>query len=139
MSHDWREVLRSQGYRVTPQRQLVLDAVRHLEHATPDDICAEVQRTAADLNLSTVYRALDVLERVGLVVHTHLGQGTTSYHAAEEADHLHVVCRGCGDVRNTPLRVAAELVETLRREQGFETDARHLTVFGTCQSCRAGA
>lgn len=139
MAERWREVLRSRGYRVTPQRRLVLQAIRDLEHATPDTICTKVQQTAADLNLSTVYRTLDVLERVGLITHTHLGQGSPSYHLAEEADHLHVVCRGCSEVRNIPLDVATELVDRLRRNEGFEADAHHITVFGMCGGCRANA
>ncbi|ASU82174.1 transcriptional repressor [Nocardiopsis gilva YIM 90087] len=140
MSHlTWREELRARGYRVTPQRQLVLEAVRELEHATPDAICTEVQKTAAGLNLSTVYRTLDVLEKVGLITHTHLGAGAPSYHLAEEADHLHVVCRECGEVTDTALELADPLVERLRRDLGFEADARHLTVVGQCSRCRAAA
>lgn len=136
--HTWREELRSRGYRVTPQRQLVLEAVRELEHATPDAICATVQKTASGLNLSTVYRTLDLLESVGLVTHTHLGGSSSSYHLAEEANHLHIVCRGCGDVSDTALDLADGLVQRLREEIGFDADARHLTVFGTCRSCRDG-
>ncbi|MFC7326414.1 Fur family transcriptional regulator [Marinactinospora rubrisoli] len=135
MVRTWREELRSRGYRVTPQRQLVLEAVGELEHATPDAICARVRRTASEVNLSTVYRTLDLLERIGLVTHTHLGQGSPAYHLAEEADHLHVVCRGCGEVSDVPLDVAAGLVAALRSDLGFEADVRHLTVFGACRSC----
>ncbi len=97
-----------------------------------------MQRTAAGLNLSTVYRTLDVLEKVGLVTHTLLGAGPPSYHLTEEADHLHVVCRGCGQVSDTALELADGLVERLRDEIGFEADARHLTVFGRCRTCRSG-
>ncbi|GAA3728129.1 Fur family ferric uptake transcriptional regulator [Spinactinospora alkalitolerans] len=139
MAHTWREELRSRGYRVTPQRQLVLEAVRELEHATPDAICGRVQRTASGVNLSTVYRTLDVLEKVGLVTHTHLGQGAPAYHLAEEANHLHVVCRSCGEVSDTTLDVAGGLVEALRRDMGFEADVQHLTVFGRCERCRGGS
>jgi Fur family ferric uptake transcriptional regulator len=132
----WREELRSRGYRATPQRRLVLEAVRDLDHATPDTIRDRVQQTSAELNLSTVYRTLDLLERIGLVTHTHLGAGSPSYHLAEEADHLHVVCRSCGAVADTPLGLADGLVERLRDDAGFEADARHLTVFGRCRACR---
>jgi Fur family ferric uptake transcriptional regulator len=132
----WREELRSRGYRATQQRRLVLEAVRDLDHATPDTIRDRVQQTSAELNLSTVYRTLDLLERIGLVTHTHLGAGSPSYHLAEEADHLHVVCRSCGAVADTPLDLADGLVERLRDDAGFEADARHLTVFGRCRACR---
>ncbi|MFM7212713.1 MAG: Fur family transcriptional regulator, partial [Actinomycetota bacterium] len=69
----WDERLRAQGYRITPQRQLVLEAVTRLGHGTPEEILAEVQRQATGVNLSTVYRTLDVLEEVGLVTHAHIG------------------------------------------------------------------
>ena len=72
-SIDLTEELRAKGYRLTPARQLVLGAVLALEHATPDAICAEVQRTASSVNLSTVYRTLELLEELSLVSHTHLG------------------------------------------------------------------
>lgn len=103
-----------------------------MDHATPDAIR---ERAGSGIDLSTVYRTLDVLERSGLVAHTHLGQGTV-YHLAEHADHLHLVCRGCGAVSDTPLSVAASLVEDLRENHAFDADARHLTVFGRCRDCR---
>lgn len=73
MSTDWKSDLRQRGYRLTPQRQLVLEAVDALEHATPDDILCEVRRTASGVNISTVYRTLELLEELGLVSHAHLG------------------------------------------------------------------
>jgi Fur family transcriptional regulator, ferric uptake regulator len=66
MSNEWDDVLRDQGYRITPQRQLVLEAVNTLGHATPEELLSEVQKTAAAVNLSTIYRTLEVLEQVGL-------------------------------------------------------------------------
>ena len=76
VSTDWKSDLRQRGYRLTPQRQLVLEAVDTLEHATPDDILVEVRKTASGVNISTVYRTLELLEELGLVSHAHLGHGT---------------------------------------------------------------
>src|SRR5207237_9273766 len=50
--HGWDEQLRARGYRVTPQRQLVLEAVARLDHATPEDIGAKVQQTARGATIS---------------------------------------------------------------------------------------
>ena len=133
---DLTRQLRAKGYRLTPARQLVLGAVAGLEHATPDAICAEVQRTASSVNLSTVYRTLELLEELGLVTHTHLGHGAPRYHLAAEAQHVHLVCRQCGRVTELPPEAARPLVTALDSEHGFETDVRHLTVFGTCRECR---
>ncbi len=72
VSTDWKTDLRQRGYRLTPQRQLVLEAVDTLEHATPDDILSEVRRTASGVNISTVYRTLELLEELELVSHAHL-------------------------------------------------------------------
>lgn len=132
----WHEELRSRGYRVTPQRQLVLEAVTSLEHGTPEQIGEEVRRTARGVNISTIYRTLELLEELGLVVHNHLGHGAPRYHLADEADHVHLVCRGCGEVTQVDPSVTAGLVRSLREEYGFETDVHHLTVFGQCARCR---
>ena len=70
-----RNTLHAHGMRMTPQRQLVLDAVRELQHATPEQVCQRVQDTAPTVNITTIYRALDLLEELGLVRHTHLGHG----------------------------------------------------------------
>ena len=133
----WDAALRASGYRVTPQRQLVLEAVTRLEHATPDEIYAEVKRHAVGLNVSTVYRTLELLEQIGLVTHTHLGHGAHRYHLATDPQHLHLVCRACGGIIELDPEVAAPLVDRLEADYGFVTDVGHLTVFGTCSACRS--
>jgi Fur family ferric uptake transcriptional regulator len=138
MSQTWDDTLRAGGYRVTPQRQLVLEAVTRLEHATPEEIYAEVRQTAVGINVSTVYRTLELLEQIGLVTHTHLGHGANRYHLAANAQHSHLVCRECGNVTEVGPAAVGALVSALHAEYGFETDVGHLTVFGTCAQCRSG-
>jgi Fur family ferric uptake transcriptional regulator len=139
MAESWQAVLRSRGYRLTPQRELVLQAVKHLTHGTPDEVLTEVQRTASGVNISTVYRTLELLEELGLVTHTHLGHGAPTYHAvSDDAGHLHLVCRDCGRVIETPVEVADSMVEVLSQRYGFETDVTHVALFGRCADCRHG-
>jgi Fur family ferric uptake transcriptional regulator len=139
MTQAWDAQLRARGYRVTPQRQLVLAAVTRLEHATPEEIWADVQRSASGVNISTVYRALELLEELGLVNHTHLGHGAPSYHLAAEADHVHLVCASCSRIYEVSPQAVRGLVAGLAEEFGFETDVGHLTVFGRCARCAAQA
>ena len=127
--------LRARGYRITPQRQLVLDAVTTLRHGTPDEICAEVQRSASGVNLSTVYRTLELLEELGMVTHTHLGHGAPTYHAANADEHLHLVCRDCGTITETDVAFAGSLVAQLAAQHGFETDLAHFSIYGRCRAC----
>lgn len=134
---DWQSDLRARGYRLTPQRQLVLEAVDKLEHSTPDDILAEVRRTAGGVNISTVYRTLELLEELGLVSHAHLGHGAPTYHLADRHQHMHLVCRDCTDVIEADLTVASRFADRLRDTFGFETDMRHFAIFGRCAKCTA--
>jgi len=122
---------------MTAQRQLVLDAVRELGHATPEQICAHVQRAAPAVNITTIYRTLDLLERLGLVRHTHLGHGAPSY-SAQEHQHVHLVCHECGEVVEAPTGLMDELSARLVGECGFVLDAAHVALSGTCVGC-AGA
>lgn len=134
---DWQDELRAHGYRLTPQRQLVLEAVARLGHATPEDIATAVHETASGVNLSTVYRTLEVLEHVGLVQHTHLGHGAPTYSVASTDDHVHLVCRDCGAVQEVDADLLAEATRRLADERGFALDLGHVALFGRCARCRS--
>ena len=130
-----RRTLHERGLRMTPQRQLVLDAVRALGHATPEQVCAQVQREAPAVNITTVYRSLDLLERLGLVRHTHLGHGAPNY-SVHEHEHVHLVCHGCGTVTEVPPDVMSGLAERLAAEAGFALDVTHVALSGHCRDCQ---
>jgi Fur family transcriptional regulator, ferric uptake regulator len=125
--------LRSRGMRMTPQREQVLQAVRDLGHATPEQISEAVP--SADL--ATVYRTIEILEDLGFVRHTHLGHGAPAYRPADD-DHVHVVCHLCGAVTDAPQDLIDGLAGRLADERGFLVDKAHFTVFGRCADCLAG-
>jgi Fur family transcriptional regulator, ferric uptake regulator len=124
--------LRELGLRVTPQREQVLDAVRSLGHATPEQICESID----DVDITTVYRTLELLEQIGLVRHAHLGHGAPSYRPAED-DHIHVVCHACGSVVDADPALVEPLAQHLLADDGFVLDRAHFTVFGRCRRCAA--
>lgn len=134
-----RAELRTKGYRVTPQRQLVLEAVGELGHATPEQVLTAVQRRVAAVNVSTVYRTLTLLEELGLVRHTHLGHGASSFSLATEQEHVHLVCRDCGDVQELPAQLVGDLAVRLLGQQGFAVDIGHTALFGRCRACSGAA
>ena len=136
MTEDWERRLREHGFRITPQRQLVLEAVEALRHATPEEILIEVQRTASGVNLSTIYRTLEVLEEVGLVTHAHIGHGAPTYHAVDDEVHIHLVCDRCGAVKSAPAAAADSFIAALEKDYGFRTDISHVSVHGLCQRCK---
>jgi Fur family ferric uptake transcriptional regulator len=136
VTEDWERTLRDHGFRITPQRQLVLEAVEQLQHGTPEEILVEVQRTASGVNLSTIYRTLEVLEEVGLVTHAHIGHGPPTYHSVDEHVHIHLVCDRCHAVMSVPAQVAQSFVDDLEATYGFRTDISHVSVHGLCANCK---
>ncbi len=133
--NDLRSRLRDSGYRLTPQRELILAAVETLGHATPDEVLAEVRTHSAAVNASTVYRTLEVLEGLGLVRHAHLSDRAPTYHSVSGHEHFHLVCRNCGRVISVDPDVLEPVTDLLRADHDFVVDVGHLTVFGHCGTC----
>jgi len=134
-STPWEDRLREQGFRITPQRQLVLESVNQLGHGTPEEILSSVQKTASGVNLSTIYRTLEVLENVGLITHTHIGHGAPVYHSQDESPHIHLVCDDCAEVTSIPAAAAAQFSLDLQETYGFTAHMGHMAVTGQCQAC----
>lgn len=129
------ELLRARGLRLTAQRQLVLQAVYDLGHATPEQVHAAVREVAAGVNITTIYRTLELLERLGLVTHTHLSHGSPTYHPAGTHQHVHLVCRSCGTVDEVDPEMLRPLADQLSAERGFQVDIGHVALFGICGHC----
>lgn len=135
VSPAWVDRLRAHGFRITPQRHLVLQAVDDLGHATPEDIHVHIQQRTSGVNLSTVYRTLEVLEGVGLVTHAHISHGSPTYHSVRHEPHVHLVCRSCDRIDSVPAGDLSPLLDYLTGDRGFTPDMGHLTIHGVCSSC----
>jgi Fe2+ or Zn2+ uptake regulation protein len=128
-------MIREHGERVTTARRALVTAlVQTRGHVTADDLAAHVQKAQPDVHLSTIYRSLDALERIGVVDHVHLGHGRAVYHLADEP-HQHLVCEVCGAVVEVPDATFAELGDTLRSRYGFTIRPNHFAVLGRCRAC----
>jgi len=131
----WQDRLRESGHRLTPQRELVLAAVETLGHATPDEVYAEVRTHSSAINLSTVYRTLELLDELGLIHHAHLSDRAPTYHSTAGHEHSHLVCRGCRKVISVERSDMEAALGSLAAAHGFRPDYGHLAVFGTCEDC----
>ena len=117
--HHARATLREQGYRLTPQRNLIWEVLRDAgRHMTAEEVAAEVRRTLPDVNVSTVYRTLELLVSLDLVVETRLEGSVCYYEVSPEPTHHHFVCTQCGAVG--PLRRRAARA----RARGARASAR---------------
>jgi Fur family ferric uptake transcriptional regulator len=130
------DMLREKGYRLTPQRMMVINAIEDShDHISAEEIHAIARAKYPYLNISTVYRTLELLKEKGLVAETDLGGGRFLYHPAGKADHHHLVCRKCGGVTDIDASVFDALRAEIRNGYDFDADFEHIAVFGTCRAC----
>ncbi len=128
-------LVRAQGGRATPSRRLLLDVLFEAgDHLSAEELAAAVQARAPDVHLSTVYRNLEDLQQLGVVVHSHLGHGAATYQLAAQA-HAHFICEECGALIEAPDELFSALATTARRRYGFRIDPRHFAMVGRCAAC----
>ena len=139
-THDISRVtgrLREKGYRLTSQRLMILEAIESShDHISAEEIYAGVSARYPNVNISTVYRTLDLLKKLGMVYEIDLGEGRIRYHAEESGHHHHLVCQDCGSVIDIDESALSSLRDVLLRDYGFRADLRHVGVFGLCEKCR---
>ena len=129
--------LRADGDRVTPARRLLVACLVNAPgHRTAEQLAAEVQRRSPETHLSTIYRNLEELERLGVVTHSHLGHGPTTYHLSSEA-HGHLVCEQCGALVEADPSLFSTLAVAVHDAHGFEVHPEHFAVLGRCAACQA--
>jgi Fur family transcriptional regulator, ferric uptake regulator len=127
--------LRARGSRVTAPRRILLEVLfRARGHMSAEDLAAAVQRRAPDVHLSTIYRNLEDLEHLGVVSHSHLGHGPSSYLLATHA-HAHFICEGCGAMIEAPDDIFRGLAKAAKTRLGFTIDPNHFAIQGRCGNC----
>jgi Fur family ferric uptake transcriptional regulator len=129
--------LQEKGHRLTPQRMLVIDTLHNADkHISAEEIYEQLHSRYPYANISTVYRTLELLKKLGLVTETDFGEGYVRYHVAEKGHHHHLVCRSCGKVIDLEESALYSLKDTLLQGYGFDADLRHLAISGECSGCR---
>jgi Fe2+ or Zn2+ uptake regulation protein len=128
--------LRSEGYRLTPQRLAILEVLQATDgHLTPAEIYQRVVKEIPGVTEATVYRTLKFLAEKGLVLVAHVGRGQLVYEIAEN-DHHHLICRQCGDMKQIDHVKLKKLYEQFLTETGYQINTIHATFFGLCPDCQ---
>lgn len=125
--------------RLPANYQLVYDVVRAQEpglHAPAGDIFTRAKTLKASLGYSTVYRALDRLCRMGLVLELHLPGMNAALYEQARSGHAHFVCRACGRIEDVDCDVPSDAIHSFVEGRDGEVDEIILTVHGRCTSCR---
>jgi Fur family transcriptional regulator, ferric uptake regulator len=132
--------LHERGFRLTPQREMILSVLHDIEGlATAEEIYGRVQRLSSSVDISTVYRTLDLLQEFDLVSCVDPGDEQRRYELLGiHGPHMHLVCQACGQVIGADLEVAEAFGQRLLAEYGFQAALDHLSVPGLCAACAAG-
>ncbi|MER3401576.1 MAG: hypothetical protein C4313_10750 [Thermoflexus sp.] len=133
-----RRLLRQHGYRVTPQRLMVLEVLRTADrHLTAEEIHAALQARSPGVDLSTVYRALRLFSRLGLLDRHDIGGGRSVYELRVRPDHGHFICERCGRVEHLEAEPFEGVRQALERGGGYRILRLTATVVGICPACQA--
>jgi Fur family transcriptional regulator, ferric uptake regulator len=128
--------LRALGERITTPRRALIELLAATdEHLSVDDITSRLHVLHPSIALSTVYRALETLEAMGLVERIHRGQGATFFHLARS--HRHLECAVCGRLTDIPAHELDDLVARMRERYGFDLQPGRFALLGQCvEPCR---
>ena len=130
------ETLRQRHFRITPQREIIVDALLSGDHhLTAEEVYAQVQTHTSAVNIATIYRTLDMLVAQGIATRTDLG-GRIIYAPIGHDPHIHLICRHCSGVIDADAEVLAAVDVQLRRDYNFVADLSHISLFGVCKECQ---
>lgn len=132
------ELLRRAGHKMTPQRLMIVRVLRHAEgHLSAAQIAEQVHEVYPFVDVSTVYRTLDVLKRLRLATSTDMGSGDVLFEWAPDQPHHHLICSQCGHVQELDHNYLEGIELRIRDEFGFAPDMHHFAIFGLCSECQS--
>lgn len=138
---DLREKLSERGYKMTPQRKEILKIfVEKGGHMSAEDVYSVLRENDSEIGLATVYRALDLLSELGILVRLDFGDGCARYEL-NTADpklhhHHHLICLKCKKVIEFEEDLLDELEANIAKKSGFQILNHEVKFFGYCSDCR---
>lgn len=136
-----KKQLRSQGYKLTPQRQATVSVLleREEDHLSAEEIFLLVKDKAPEIGLATVYRTLELLSELKIVDKINFGDGVSRYDLRKEgAEHFHhhLVCMECGSVVEIADDLLGDVEKIVESDWGFQVKDHRLTFHGICKQCQ---
>jgi Fur family ferric uptake transcriptional regulator len=130
-------LLQRKGYRLTRARRAILSAlIESGDHITADELVELVHREAPGVGRMTVYRTLDLLQRLGLVQPLPQNTLAAQYVLMDEGHHHHLICSRCTRVFEFDHCLAGEMAEALSDHFDFQIHSHLLEFYGLCRYCR---
>jgi len=132
-----RKTLNDRGLKVTNQRTVILDAIRHSPgHVDADEVYRSIHGSLPRVSLSTVYRTLQKFRELGLIDELHFAEEHHHYEMKPAREHYHLVCLGCGRVTEFQYPLLATLKRSVPEARNFDVTGSEVTLTGYCADCR---
>jgi len=128
--------LRGRRYKATPQRIAISrSALQNRNHPTIQMIYSEVKRSHPTVSLSTVYKTVKILKRIGLIQELNFPDAETRYDSSI-APHINLVCLNCGNIRDAKNACVQDIVTQVSADENFAAKGHRFDIYGICQTCR---
>jgi len=139
---DLREKLKEKQYKLTPQRQTILQTFveNHEQHLSAEDVYHIVRQKTPEIGLATVYRTLELLSELEVLQKMDFGDGRSRYEINEANTphhHHHLICLSCGKVKEFEDDLLETLETAIARKSNFLIMDHQLKFYGYCQECQA--
>ena len=140
MSHNklnYLEILHKNGYRLTRQRQAILEAACQTGGHTPiRNIYLIAKKLDGGIDRSTVYRTLELFVKLGFVNVAENLTGERTYEIVQETQHHHLICKTCGGSMEIDIIIVNDFYQQIEQENGYHVDRDHLILYGLCPQCK---
>ncbi len=136
-------LLRKQNLRVTPQREAILKVLydcrgHHLETENIYELLAARSDKRKKIGLATVYRTMELFEKIGLVSRLSMENLPARYELTLQTKliHHHLICLKCGGVQEIDDKLSEDFKNQIIGETGFEVRNKSMKIYGYCSRCR---
>lgn len=130
--------VRARGLRVSTARRLLIEALFAADApVTAEEVARGLEDRLPPSDLASVYRNLEILERLGLVRHVHLGHGPGRYTLGDGRVREYLVCERCGSATAVHPGVLDAARTAIEAATGLQARFTHFPIAGTCAACRA--
>ncbi|MCT4566460.1 MAG: transcriptional repressor [Maledivibacter sp.] len=136
-----KQVLKSKGYKLTPQRRIILEAIlqNQGDHLCTEQVYQYVKKDCPDIGLATVYRTLQLLEGLEIITKVNFDDGVCRYELnvnTEHHQHHHLICTKCGSIAEVKVDLLEPLEEEIEKNYNFEIKDHKVKFFGICAKCK---
>ena len=132
---EFKSFLKIKKHRITPERFEVLDfAISGNNHFTADELYLEMKKGKSNVSRATVYNSLELLVKCGMLAKRYFGENKTFYESSfNKQNHVHLICKVCGEIIESDNKKISKLVETIASENDFEHKSFQFNIFGFCK------